>query len=277
MSRSAPRRHALCHHQHLRGQRAGLRQARHARLWQPRSGAPRDRAAGAASRRVGRGGGAPDPRARHRKVMPVVESLIAEYGLDRDQALLVGEGGGAGALMPFVAERHAACAIQDLAGRRGDLLDRRRARAGARDGRADHPDPQPTDLQRDQARGVRRGGAARRRAGDRRGHGRGRRRTASGCAPRRWAPPRCAPATTGTSARPMRGSDRRQLDGRADRARRGSPPQTDGMRLIQATSTAASRCAPSISRARSASSAATPGSSAPMRRMRWRQLQGALG
>jgi N-methylhydantoinase A/oxoprolinase/acetone carboxylase beta subunit len=39
------------------------------------------------------------------KVIPTVEQLIAEYGLDRDQALLVGEGGGAGALMPFAAER----------------------------------------------------------------------------------------------------------------------------------------------------------------------------
>jgi N-methylhydantoinase A/oxoprolinase/acetone carboxylase beta subunit len=39
------------------------------------------------------------------KVIPVVESLIAEYGLDRDQSVLVGEGGGAAALIPFVAER----------------------------------------------------------------------------------------------------------------------------------------------------------------------------
>jgi len=38
------------------------------------------------------------------KILPTVEQLIAEYGLDRDQ-LLVGEGGGAGALLPFVAER----------------------------------------------------------------------------------------------------------------------------------------------------------------------------
>jgi N-methylhydantoinase A/oxoprolinase/acetone carboxylase beta subunit len=39
------------------------------------------------------------------KVLPTVEQLIGEYGLDRDQALLVGEGGGAGALLPFAAER----------------------------------------------------------------------------------------------------------------------------------------------------------------------------
>jgi N-methylhydantoinase A len=39
------------------------------------------------------------------KVIPVVESLLIEYALDRDQALLVGEGGGAAALIPFVAER----------------------------------------------------------------------------------------------------------------------------------------------------------------------------
>lgn len=40
-----------------------------------------------------------------RKVIPVVDSLLSEYALDRDQALLVGEGGGAAALIPFVAER----------------------------------------------------------------------------------------------------------------------------------------------------------------------------
>jgi len=39
------------------------------------------------------------------KVIPVVEGLVAEYGLDRDQSVLVGEGGGAAALIPFVAER----------------------------------------------------------------------------------------------------------------------------------------------------------------------------
>jgi N-methylhydantoinase A len=39
------------------------------------------------------------------KVIPVVQDLIGEYALDRDQAVLVGEGGGAGALMPFAAQR----------------------------------------------------------------------------------------------------------------------------------------------------------------------------
>ncbi len=39
------------------------------------------------------------------KVIPVVEQLVAEYGLDHDQSMLVGEGGGAGALMPFAAEQ----------------------------------------------------------------------------------------------------------------------------------------------------------------------------
>jgi N-methylhydantoinase A/oxoprolinase/acetone carboxylase beta subunit len=41
--------------------------------------------------------------AASKKVIPIVESLIAEYRLDRDQAVLVGEGGGAGALIPFVS------------------------------------------------------------------------------------------------------------------------------------------------------------------------------
>ncbi|MBI3530061.1 MAG: hydantoinase/oxoprolinase family protein [Betaproteobacteria bacterium] len=38
------------------------------------------------------------------KVTGVVEDLVEEYKLDRDQAVLVGEGGGAASLIPFVAE-----------------------------------------------------------------------------------------------------------------------------------------------------------------------------
>jgi N-methylhydantoinase A/oxoprolinase/acetone carboxylase beta subunit len=39
------------------------------------------------------------------KLVPVVTSLIDEYRLDADQCLLIGEGGGAGALVPYVARR----------------------------------------------------------------------------------------------------------------------------------------------------------------------------
>jgi N-methylhydantoinase A/oxoprolinase/acetone carboxylase beta subunit len=39
------------------------------------------------------------------KLIPVVEGLIAEYELDADQRLLIGEGGGAGALIPYISER----------------------------------------------------------------------------------------------------------------------------------------------------------------------------
>ncbi len=99
------RRHPIRHHHDLRGERARLRQAGPARAWQPRGGATR---AGGVGHCLGR---TVDETARTilqcatDKVIPVVELLIAEYALDRDQAVLVGEGGGAAALIPFAAER----------------------------------------------------------------------------------------------------------------------------------------------------------------------------
>ena len=39
------------------------------------------------------------------KLVPVVQGLIEEYELDPDQCLLIGEGGGAAALIPYVSER----------------------------------------------------------------------------------------------------------------------------------------------------------------------------
>ena len=39
------------------------------------------------------------------KLVPVVQSLIEEYELDADQRLLIGEGGGAASLIPYISER----------------------------------------------------------------------------------------------------------------------------------------------------------------------------
>jgi N-methylhydantoinase A/oxoprolinase/acetone carboxylase beta subunit len=59
------------------------------------------------SRRIG---GAPEELARRvlelaaRKVRPTIETLAADYRLDRAHVVLVGGGGGAGAIVPFLAE-----------------------------------------------------------------------------------------------------------------------------------------------------------------------------
>ena len=90
---------------HLRGQCAGLGQARQACLRQPRGGAPCDGAAGGALGLSVEDTAAPHPGRGDRQDHAAVEQLIAEYGLDPRPDLLVGDGGGAGALIPFAAER----------------------------------------------------------------------------------------------------------------------------------------------------------------------------
>src|SRR6185437_12724471 len=62
-----PRRYALCADHDLRGQRAGLRQAWHARLRRSCRSPRGDAAAGGGARCVGGGRGTPDPRARSRQ------------------------------------------------------------------------------------------------------------------------------------------------------------------------------------------------------------------
>jgi hypothetical protein len=39
------------------------------------------------------------------KIIPIVEGLMREYQIDPDDCLLIGEGGGAGSLIPYVSER----------------------------------------------------------------------------------------------------------------------------------------------------------------------------
>jgi hypothetical protein len=132
MSRSAPRRRALCDHHDLRGQCAGLRQAGMHAFGNPD-------AARAALERLGRpvrGYGAADPRACGRQGGSTVKQLIAEYGLDQRPGVVGGRG----------RRRRARCCRSSPSGWglrhvifarcRGDLLDRRGARPGARSGGA---------------------------------------------------------------------------------------------------------------------------------------------
>ncbi len=100
------------------------------------------------------------------KVIPVVESLIAEYGLDRDQVGAGGRGRRRGGSDSIRCRAHEP-GFQDLPGCRGDLVDRRGVGDGARNRGAGDPQPDARRPAAHQARGLRGGRAS----------GRGRRRT----------------------------------------------------------------------------------------------------
>ena len=107
------------------------------------------------------------------KVIPVVDDLIAEYKLDRDQAVLVGEGGGAAALIPHASARtglrHEISKDAEVISSIGVAL------ALVRDVvERIIPNPQPEDLEADSSRGVRSGCGAGCRSRQRRSHHRGR-------------------------------------------------------------------------------------------------------
>ena len=186
----------------------------------------------AASRRAGRGGRAPHSGAGARgKVIPVVESLLTEYKLDRDQALLVGEGGGAAALIPFVAERMQLAFRFRRMPKSSPPSASRLALVRETVERV-IPNPTPEDLQRHQARSIRRGGEARRRAGERGGDDRSRCADATGA---RDGDGRFRDARAGSAQGcERRGSahDRRKLDGSARRHVQ-LVAATDQMRVFQ--------------------------------------------
>jgi hypothetical protein len=137
--------------------------------------------------------------------------------------LLVGEGGGAGGA-DAVRRRAAGPAARDLARRRGDLLDRRGARPGARGGRARDRRSGAGGTARHPPRSARRRGPARRRGRDGRGHDRDRPAQPAG-ARHRGRRLRDAGAPSPAYRRGRRPRGRRRIDGRA--GRRGAPRRRD--------------------------------------------------
>ena len=207
-------RHPLCHHQHLRRQRARLRQARIARLWQPEVGAARH---GGTRRHSSARSIEDTARAildiATDKVIPVVDDLIAEYKLDRDQAVLVGEGGGAAALIPHASSRtglhHEISKDAEVISSIGVAL------ALVRDVvERVIPNPTARGSQAHSPRGVRGRGQARRGSGECRSDDRGRSRIPIASARPRWAPRKCAPASARTRSARSRPGNRGESDGR---------------------------------------------------------------
>ena len=232
---------ALRHHQHLRRQRARLCQAGLARHGNRGIGAARDGAAGAASRRIGRGYRARASSTSPRdKVIPVVDDLHRRIRARPRPGPAGRRRRRRGRADPVRRRAHAAC-IQDLAGRRSHLLDRRGAGAGARHGRARHS--------QSARRRICSGSSARRSRlwsslAPRRRTSRSRSRSIrrrSACARPRWAHRRCAPRICSRrSARSEARDIAAKSMGLPDARSCALAAATDQMRVFQGESKSAS-------------------------------------
>ena len=104
---------------------------------------------------------------------PSVQGLIEEYELDADQRLLIGEGGGAGALIPYIAER---LGLKCEISRDAEVISSIGAALALVRDVVERviPNPQPEDLLAIRREALEAGGAGGRRRQERRSDGRGR-------------------------------------------------------------------------------------------------------
>jgi len=152
------------------------------------------------------------------KVIPVVDDLISEYKLDRDQAVLVGEGGGAAALirtlppvpafvMKISKDAEVISSIGVALALVRDVVERV------------IPNAQPEDLKRIRREAFEPWSSSAPRPIMSKSRSRSI-RTPTGSALPRWAPRRCAPAGAGMRSASPRPGNRSKGDGRQSGARR---------------------------------------------------------